>query len=133
MNSPLVGTPPWRNRFAEPHRRRNNCRPRPRSSQPIAANYSGSCNTNTAPDVVYAITATRSGTITVDTSGSAYDTVLYVGNTCGGSTLGCNDDTAGLGLQSRVAFAATAGTTYYVVVDGYSTNSGAYVLNVSGL
>ncbi|MBK8692904.1 MAG: hypothetical protein IPN17_11565 [Deltaproteobacteria bacterium] len=98
-----------------------------------AANSSGSCNTNTAPDVVYAITATRSGTITVDTSGSAYDTVLYVGNTCGGSTLGCNDDTAGLGLQSRVAFAATAGTTYYVVVDGYSSNSGAYVLNVSGL
>jgi len=98
-----------------------------------AANYSGSCRANSAPDVVYAITATRAGTITVDTAGSAYDTVLYVGNTCGGSTLGCNDDTSGLGLQSRVAFAATAGTTYYVVVDGYSNYSGAYVLNVSGL
>jgi hypothetical protein len=98
-----------------------------------ANNYSGTCSANTAPDVVYAITAARSGTVTVDTVGSAFDTTLYVGNVCGGSTLGCNDDTAGLGLQSRVAFAAVAGTTYYVIVDGYNANSGAYVLNVSGL
>lgn len=31
-----------------------------------------------------------------------------------------------------LSFAATAGTTYYVVVDGYAGGGGAYTLVVSG-
>ena len=99
-----------------------------------ANNYTPSCGISSAPDVVYAITARTTGTITVSTCGSSYDTILSVGTTCGGST-SCDDDT-GAGacgeLTSVISFAATAGTTYYVVVDGYSSNSGSYVLEVNG-
>jgi hypothetical protein len=100
------------------------------------ANYTASCGyqTNLAADVVYVLTARTNGTITATTCGSSFDTVLYVGTTCGGSTVGattvCNDDSCG--LQSSVTWSATAGTTYYIVVDGYNGASGSYELNITG-
>jgi hypothetical protein len=95
-----------------------------------------SCQANTTgEDVIYSITARSSGTITLDTCGSSFDTVLYVGTTCGAFATACDDD-AGSGacgeLTSTTSFAATAGTTYYIVVDGYNSQDGTYVLNVSG-
>jgi hypothetical protein len=83
----------------------------------------------TAPDVVYSITARTTGTITATTCGSSYDTFLYVSTSCGSSTT-CSDDSCG--LQSSISFPVTAGTTYYLIVDGYSVSSGPYVLNISG-
>ena len=95
-----------------------------------ASDY-GACGTSgSASDVVFSLTARASGTITIDTCGSSYDTILYVGTTCGNASAACNDDSCG--LQSQVSFAATAGMTYYIVVDGWSSNSGNFVLNVSG-
>ena len=89
------------------------------------------CNlTSNAPDVFYSITARSNGTITASTCGSGWDTEVYVGTTCGGYTVACNDDFCG--VQSTVSWAATAGTTYYIGVDGYSANSGAYTLTISG-
>jgi hypothetical protein len=74
------------------------------------------------------------------------DTLLYVGTTCGGSTVAgvevCNDDTDGCNVTtasgmnpwgSRVTFTAQPGVTYYVTVDAYSSASGSYTLTVSGL
>jgi hypothetical protein len=88
------------------------------------------CSTfSSGGDVVYSITARTTGTITVTTCGSGFDTVLYVATTCGQSTTACNDDSCG--VQSSVSFAATAGTTYYIVVDGYTT-TGTYTMTVSG-
>jgi hypothetical protein len=42
----------------------------------------------------------------------------------------CNDDYCG--LQSQVDFYASADATYIVVVDGYSSATGSYVLAYRG-
>ncbi|MCA9492310.1 MAG: putative metal-binding motif-containing protein [Myxococcales bacterium] len=83
---------------------------------------------NGAPDVAFWFTPPRSGNMTFDTVGSNYDTVLYAYTDCGGQLLRCNDDT--FGLQSRISFTVTAGTPVLIVVDGYSSGQGSYVLNV---
>jgi len=92
--------------------------------------YRGVCSLNTAPDVVYAFTAAADGSVCVDTVGSAYDTTLYVRTTCADedAEIACNDDA--VGLQSRAEIGARSGETYYVHVDGFSTRSGDYTLNV---
>ena len=74
-------------------------------------------NSNT---VWYTYTPPISGTVTLDTSGSSYDTVLtvYTG-ACGAPVeVACNDDTAG-GQLSTLSFVATGGTTYLVEVADY--------------
>lgn len=97
------------------------------------SNYTGSCGsgTGTTEDVVYLLRSPVARSVTVDTCGSAHDTVLYVGTSCGGTQTGCNDDTCGLG--SSVTFNAAANTTYYITIDGYNGATGAYTLNVTGL
>lgn len=95
----------------------------------------GSSN-GTAPDVTYALTAARDSTITVDTcTATDFDTVLEVRTGCDGGFIHCSDDANNCpGLGSRVTFAAQAGHTYYVVVDGYGRNDeGTYTLTVSGM
>jgi hypothetical protein len=96
-------------------------------------NYT-SCFGNTAPDVIYEYTTTAAASITASLCGSAYDTVLEVrtGGACPGTTqVGCNDDSSACGLQSQLTWTATASTTYYIIVDGFS--SGAYTLAVSSI
>jgi hypothetical protein len=90
------------------------------------------CQTSASgPDVIYQLTARTAGTISINTVGSAFDTILSVGTTCGAMTTACDDDGGG-SLTSSTSFAAVAGTTYYIIVDGYAGASGNYVLNVSG-
>jgi hypothetical protein len=98
------------------------------------SNWTGlSCQTSTSgPDVVYVLTARASGTITLESCGPGFDTVLAVGTTCGTWTTACDDDGASCTLGSRLSFPATAGTTYYILVDGYLGDSGTYTLTVSG-
>lgn len=66
---------------------------------------------------------------TLSLCGSGYDTEIGVfTGTC--ATLVCvtaNDDFCG--LQSQVTFATTLGTTYYILVTGFGTASGAFTLN----
>ena len=45
--------------------------------------------------------------------------------TCGGAPIACSD-------PEDLTFGALAAGTYYYVVDGYSTGTGTYTLNVSG-
>jgi len=76
--------------------------------------------------VWYAFTPTSDMAVEMNTTGSDYDTVLsvYTG-TRGALTLvpmACNDDY--YGLQSRVQFQATAGTTYYAMVGTCCGNGG---------
>jgi hypothetical protein len=93
--------------------------------------------TGGAPEQVYTWTPDVSGTATVATcgAGTTFDTVLYVrSGSCAGTQLACNDDTATCGTGdgcstadhhgSRVTFAVSAGTTYSIVVDGYSGSCG---------
>ncbi|MBP1689411.1 MAG: putative secreted protein, partial [Deltaproteobacteria bacterium] len=76
--------------------------------------------------------APRGGTYVIDTSGSAFDTVLYVRNN-GGTELACNDDNPLDGTrQSRVTLDLAAGQLAVIIVDGFSAESGNFVLRING-
>jgi len=107
-----------------------------------SSGLAGSCgSTGGAPEQVYQWTPSASGTATIQTCGAGtnFDTVLYVRNSpCAtGSELpgGCNDDactnSTGLFRASRLTPTVTAGQTYFIVVDGYSTSSGSFTLSVT--
>ncbi|MFK7911886.1 MAG: S8 family serine peptidase [Akkermansiaceae bacterium] len=70
-------------------------------------------------------TAPSSGSVTISTAGSSYDTVLaaYSGNIVSALTeLGSNDDFSN--LQSQVTLSTVANQTYYFAVDGYGGSTG---------
>jgi hypothetical protein len=73
-------------------------------------------------------TPATSQTIVVDTKRSDFDTILavYTGNTVSNLTLvASNDDIVHDNfIQSQLSFAAVAGTTYHMVVDGYYYTNG---------
>lgn len=97
-----------------------------------ASNESGSCGGGGAADAVYFYSAPRSGDYTIDTIGSAFDTVLYVRD-FGGGELACNDDiTPGSETQSRLSVHLSAGQMISVIVDGFATASGQYTLRING-
>ncbi|MBN2305106.1 MAG: hypothetical protein JXQ72_11545, partial [Anaerolineae bacterium] len=82
--------------------------------------------------VWYRYTPPASGTINIDTNGSAYDTVLAVwtGTVSSLTSRGCDDD-GGDGVNSSLNVAVTSGTTYYIEVVGYDAgDSGSLVLHV---
>jgi len=72
------------------------------------------CNPN-SNSVWYAFTPTTPGTVTIDTFGSTYDTVLDVfTGSCGEkSFVTCNDDSSG--VQSRQTFTTCAGGVTYLI------------------
>lgn len=78
-------------------------------------------------------TAPASGSVTISTIGSGFDTILgvYTGNSLGTLAVVAVDDDSGGNTTSRVTFLAVAGTTYQIAVDGYSGASGSAVLNVA--
>ncbi|MFN0070554.1 MAG: fibronectin type III domain-containing protein [Chloroflexota bacterium] len=103
------------------------------TSEPTALTGCPTTNPTTGKTVWYRYTPTANATITVDTAGSGFDTVLaaYTGSTLAGLTrLICNDDITGA-QTSRVQFSATAGTTYYVQAGGYGGAGGSLVVNFS--
>ena len=105
------------------------------------SSLAGSCgNSGSSPEQVFQWTPALSGTATIQTCGAGtnFDTVLYVRNpSCTGSeiTNGCNDDactnSAGLFRASKLTPAVAAGTTYFIVVDGYGGASGSFTLQVT--
>ncbi|XYI02337.1 hypothetical protein ACMHYB_22290 [Sorangium sp. So ce1128] len=76
--------------------------------------------------VWYEFTSTSDANVFVEanTFGSDYDTTVsvYTGDVDALAQIACNDDVAG--LQSRVAFEATAGTTYFIMVGSYGIAPG---------
>ncbi len=78
--------------------------------------------------VWYRFGATTSGTLTVDTVGSGYDTMLAVWTGSRGSLVGiaCDDDSGG-NLTSLVSVEVEAGTVYHIEVAQYQPASGATV------
>lgn len=93
---------------------------------------SGSCGGEGGPELHYSWTAPAAGTYTFDTTGTDFDTVLYVRDgACLGAELDCNDDNDE-GVQSTVVVSLRAGQTVVVVVDGYAEDeSGPFVLNIT--
>jgi hypothetical protein len=103
------------------------------STTGATADAVGTCGTalNTAGGVWYNLTPAATGDVTVSLCGSGYDTRLGVfSGACGALTcVAGNDDFCS--LQSQVTFAATAGTTYRILVTGFSSNTGSFTLNVT--
>ncbi len=91
------------------------------------------CGAADAGDVWWLFTPTESALTTIDTVGSAIDTVLSVYGACDDSALECNDDAdeddpTG---ASSVALDALAGRTYPVRVAGNAEETGGIVLRIT--
>lgn len=79
----------------------------------------------------FAITVNAGDVVTFETkAGTINDTLmwLYASN---GTTQLAYDDDGGDGLYSKFVYTFTAAGTYYVKVDGYSSNVGSYILKTS--
>ncbi|MCO4769515.1 MAG: DUF4215 domain-containing protein [Deltaproteobacteria bacterium] len=87
-----------------------------------------------AAEDVYSLTVTEDQAIIVDllNPGTAYDTTLYVRENCvdPGAEIACNDD-AGGELSSTLFFDALKDVTYYIFVDGYEAEVGAYEMTLT--
>lgn len=78
--------------------------------------------------VWYAWTAASTGTVSLNTHGSTFDTLLavYTGSSLTQlTTIAANDDTSPTDSTSQLTFKALAGTTYKFVVDGFNPDAGA--------
>lgn len=85
--------------------------------------YSGS----TSPDVVYSYTPGADITVDISLCGnSAYDTKLYVYEDSVGNLVDCIDDNCPDLRSELLGLSLTGGNTYYIIVDGYGTEFGAY-------
>ncbi|HEX4525421.1 MAG TPA: hypothetical protein VH108_01610, partial [Gaiellaceae bacterium] len=77
-------------------------------------------------------TPSSSGPVSIDTTGSAFDTLLAVYTGASYATpltlVASNDDFGDSSGPSRVCFDATASTTYHVAVDGYGGDTGSVAL-----
>ena len=100
------------------------------SGEPSPAGTSG------GKSVWWTWTAPATGTVTISTAGSGFDTTLgvYIGDSPTTLQLVADNDdenyNSGL-YTSRVTFTATAGTKYQILVDGYSGDSGDIQLRVT--
>jgi hypothetical protein len=91
--------------------------------------YTPTCHSSNASDVVYRYTPSANTCVTISLCGSSYDTGLSVHQSFVPNSIACIDDYCG--LQSQLDnVALTGGVTYYIVIDGYSTGCGAYVMSV---
>jgi len=85
--------------------------------------------------VWYQWQAPVSGTATISTAGSTFDTILavYTGNSVNAlDFVANNDDVSGTNTSSFVTFTATAGVNYRIAVDGFNNSgSGGDVGNIA--
>ncbi|MGH1346905.1 MAG: hypothetical protein ACRBN8_35380 [Nannocystales bacterium] len=88
-----------------------------------------SCGGATGNDDQYTFTAPEAGVYTFDTLGSDFDTLLYILDGCGGTELGCNDDSTG--STSRINLTMAQDQDVVVVVDGAGLEEGNYDLNIN--
>jgi len=84
----------------------------------------------TAPDVVYTITPAVSAPINVDLFGSEYDTKVYIYD-AGMALVACNDDFYSDWTSKLENVAVVAGEQYFIIVDGYGTSSGTYLIAIA--
>ncbi|MBL9000662.1 MAG: hypothetical protein JNK25_05945 [Phycisphaerae bacterium] len=105
----------------------------------ICATNDGSANcaaSASSPDVWYVFVPDCTAFYEFNTLGNSnYDTALSVHTGCPGTIanqIACDDDSAG-GLLSRVVVQLTAGTRYYVRVNGFFNRTGNFQLNIGNL
>lgn len=109
----------------------------------VTGNNAGFTKESGEPNHVYSsattsawwrFTPTVSGSVTINTANSTFDTVLgvYTGSSVSGLTTVVQNDDVGGTLQSQVQFTATAGVQYQIAVAGYNGASGAISLTAIG-
>ena len=91
---------------------------------------------NGAPDHAHAFTPDTDATYNISLTGTSFDSNLYVVTDCNdiaNTCLGADDDICS-NCTETLSLDLTAGTTYYIIVDGFSntniTNDGAYELTI---
>ena len=85
---------------------------------------------NPSNDLWYSYTGNgEADNVTVSLCGSSYDTYLRVFDACDGTQISFNDDYCS--TQSELTFDSDGTTTYYIMVEGYSSYNGEFVLNIS--
>ena len=91
-------------------------------------NHAGSTG---GKSVWYRWQPTQSGTVTISTASSNFDTLLavYTGSSVNSLTTVASNDDDSPSYTSRLTFTAVASTTYYIAVDGFSNTTGNIVLN----
>jgi hypothetical protein len=80
-------------------------------------------------DTVFQFTLTASRTVTIDTDGSDFDTVLRLLDAAG-AEMNCDDNSGAVGVASRISRTLAAGT-YYLVIDSFGPECGDYRLSVN--
>ena len=92
---------------------------------------SGATNSgnNASADVWYSYSG-AAGDITVSLCNNTnFDSYLRVFDACGGTQIAFNDD--GCAAQSTLTFTANGTSTYYIMVEGFSTNVGNFEMAVT--
>jgi hypothetical protein len=96
-----------------------------------AANCGCCGGSSGAPDLVYSFVADHDGSVNISVNGD-YDSFVHVRD-IGNNIVGCDDDSGGDFQAYIAAMPVIEGATYYVVVEGYSSNCGNYTVNVSSV
>jgi len=85
---------------------------------------------NGAADLWHSFTGSGSSqTVTLSLCASGYDTMIRVFDACGGTEIANNDDFCG--TRSEASFISDGTSTYYIMVEGWGTSTGAYQLDVT--
>jgi len=93
------------------------------------ANGASNTGGNAAADVWYSYSG-AAGDVTVSLCNNTnYDSLLRIFDSCGGTQITSNDD--GCGTQSQVTFTADGTSTYYIMVEGYGSNTGIFEMAVT--
>lgn len=103
------------------------------TKEPGEPNHAGSAG---GASIWYQWVAPSSGSATITTIGSGFDTLLgvYTGSTAAGLTaVAANDDISNSVYQSSVTFTAASGTTYRIAIDGWRNNAGVAATGTSTL
>ncbi|MFM9986547.1 MAG: GEVED domain-containing protein [Flavobacteriales bacterium] len=99
------------------------------SNEGIPSCYFG--GTQTSPGVWYSFLS-GGETYQLDLGGSDFDTKLSVySGTCGALVCEAGDDDSGPGLTSHIDLATSAGNIYYVMVHGFGSATGNYILSAT--
>ncbi len=97
---------------------------------------SETCSTayeNSSLDYVFKLELDRKSSVVIDisafVSSSPADTVLYISDTCGTSTIACNDDKETTNYLSKIEKTLETGI-YYIVLDTFYGDSGSFTVDV---
>lgn len=111
--------------------------PRMVTSLPFTENHDNSiCYSNqnlvyNSPDVYYLVLVdANTATLNISLCGSSFDTFLSVFDT-DGNVLAVNDDHPDCGTQSKLSVNTSGHDSLYVIVDGWSFNSGPYSIEIN--